>query len=175
MLSVLKRISVFVAIPGMLLFTTSVPSQIAHAQSSPGDSAREAVLREVFGTKVIEGLNSLFADRFESARERAMDLAQKVEDHELSLMEARDSLFKLLVQMDRGESLISLSDPAFEVVGVIPRGEVAVGHDVPGALSPMIATAHHTESRESTVVPVSAVKKTSVMKSQKPDTKPDDE
>ena len=111
MLSVIKQISFFAAISGIFL-AASQQSEITQTQISPSEFQRETVLREVFGTKTIEGLNSHFANRFERARERAMVLAQQVEDHELSLMEARDSLFDILIQMDRGQGLAILRNPA---------------------------------------------------------------
>ena len=109
MLSVMKQMTFFAAVSGIFL-AAAESSEITYTQLLPADFQREALLREVFGTKTIEGLTSHFAGRFDRARERAKDLAQKVEDHELSLMGARDSLFDILIQMDRSEALVSLPD-----------------------------------------------------------------
>ena len=148
----MKRISILVSIPGLFL-AVSVLGQTAQAQGYSGEGPREANTRAVFGTKVVEGLSQLSPTRFEGAREHAMNLAQKVKDHELSVKQARDALLAVLVKMERGESLASLPDPAFEIVGVMPVGEAAAGHDVPGADISMVASAPKAEEPDSAEEP----------------------
>jgi hypothetical protein len=154
MVSLLKRIAAF-AVLSALFLATALIWQDANAEIYLANSTRAWVLREVFDSRVIEGLSNLSADRFDSALERAMDLAQEVEEHKISVQQARNALSEILIKMDRGESLAGLPDPEFEVVGVIVRGSGLKN-------SPEYAA-------------VSGVKKSGAERSRKPDTKPEEE
>ena len=142
----------------VLFFATLMLAQIGHAQVYVPATERETALRNVFGYRVAEGLTGLSGDRFDGARQRAMDLAEKVEDHDMSVKEARSSLLAVLLKMNRGESLAGFPDPEFEIVGVIQRGS-ALGKETSATPAPTVASALWTETLDSAGVPVSAVKK----------------
>ncbi|MBI3555807.1 MAG: hypothetical protein HY074_06065 [Deltaproteobacteria bacterium] len=116
-------------------------SSVAHAQDHVTDSPRAAVLRKVFGDSVVNGLQALSPLKFKGAREMAMDLAQQVQDHELNVKEARNSLLAILEKMDRGVSPSQLPDTEIQVVGVMPRGESPAGKELPGASEALVAAA----------------------------------
>ncbi len=98
-------------------------AHFASAEIYITDPSREAILHRVFGGDVDKGLHGLFQERYSDAYERALELAQEVEDHQLTATQARAQLLTALQRMDRGQSLGDLPDPAFEVVGEMPHGE----------------------------------------------------
>ncbi len=137
-----KRLSV-------LMVAILAVASAAQAQDYAPDAPRTAVLRKIFGDTVVKGLDNLPLHSFKGAREIALELAQKVNEHSLSVKEARSSLLSILVKMDQGLPAADMSEVEFEVVGIMPRGESPAGLEVPGASEAIVASAPLPDSVES--------------------------